>query len=136
MLSPSVLVLLFIIVYFSFKFGNSSPLILSFGMCIAYAILALIVKPLLIIKIAGYKWREILGVFVDCLKVFAVAIILPLLLYKFSGSLFHTNIIRALVLVAASLISVCATVWVIGLSPEMRGKVIGFIKGKLRKKVS
>lgn len=136
LLSPSVLFLLFIIVYFSFRGGYSSPLILSYGLCIAYAILALIVKPLLIIKIAGYKWREILGVFVDCLKVFAVAIILPLLLYKFSGSLFHTNIIRALVLVAASLISVCATVWVIGLSPEMRGKVIGFIKGKLRKKVS
>ena len=136
LLSPSVLFLLFIIVYFSFRGGYSSPLILSYGLCIAYAILALVVKPLLIIKIAGYKWREILGVFVDCLKVFAVALVIPVLLYKFSGQLFQSNLVRSLVLVAASLMSVCASVWAIGLTPEMRGKVMGFIKGKFRRKAS
>lgn len=136
MLSPSVLFLLFIIVYFSFRSGNSSPLILSFGLCAAYAVLGLFVKPMLIIKIAGYKWREIIDVFVDCIKVFAVAIIIPAALYKFSGQLFQTPLTRSLVLVAASLMSVCASVWVIGLTPEMRGKVMGFIKGKIGKKVS
>lgn len=133
MFSPSVLFLLFIVVYFLFKNGGS-PLCLSWGLLTAYAILGLVVKPTLIIKIAGYKWSEILRVFFDCIKVFIISSIIPVIFYMFSGNFIHSELINAFIIVAVSILSVCVTVWTIDLSHEMRLKIIAFIKLKLKKK--
>lgn len=129
MFSPSVMFLLFIIVYFSFKSGGS-PLFLSWGLFVSYAILGLIVKPVLIIKIAGYNCKEIFYVFMDCLKVFVVASIIPYTIFNFSERLFSSSLICAFVLIVISLLSVSVTVWNVGLSSEIRHKVMDFIKTK------
>ncbi len=133
MISPSILFILFPIVYVLYKLGFP-PTCLSWGLMAAYAILGLIVKPLLIIKIADYRWRDILGVFVDCLKVAVVAVIVPFVLYRFSDRLFDNHIVRFLVLGFVSVLSVGISVWFLGLTPEWRRKAFSFAKGKLHLK--
>ncbi len=130
MFSPSVLFILFIVVYFLFRNGGS-PLCLSWGLLASYAILGLLVKPLLLINICGYQWKEILIVYYDCFKVFVVAIIIPYILYRYVGYCFQSNFIKDVVLVLSSLLCVSTTVWRIGLSAKTRLQVISFFKAKI-----
>ncbi|MBQ6244277.1 MAG: MATE family efflux transporter [Bacteroidales bacterium] len=134
LISPSILFILFPIVYVLFKLGLP-PTSLSIGLLVAYAILGLIVKPMLIVKIADYKWRDILQVFVDCLKVAVAAVILPLVLYHFSDSWSGgSHIVRFLVMGFVSVLCVCASVWCLGLTREWRRKVISFVRSKIHQK--
>lgn len=132
MFSPTVLFLLFPIVYLLFNNGGS-PLCLSWGLLAAYAILGLIVKPLLIIKIAGYTWEEIIQVFIECLKVIVIAVAIPIVVYNYSDELFPSMILKFLAIVTISVISVVTTVWTIGLTSEMRAKIRSFTKTKLKR---
>lgn len=129
--SPTVLFLLFPFVYFLFRSGGS-PLCLSWGLLVAYALLGLFVKPLLIIHIAGYTWREILMVFLDCIKVLIVALPVPLLAYIYADSLFTHIFERFTILVILSVISVSITVWFIGISPYLRKKILNYVIQKMK----
>ena len=132
MISPSVLFLLFPIVYLVYRAGGQ-PTALSWGLLFAYAFLGLVVKPLLIIKIADYQWGNIIAVFRDCLKVFVVAMILPSIFYFISDNFCQSLLTRVLLLGTIAAGSVGSTVWFIGLTPEWRRKLIGFICKKLGK---
>ncbi len=132
LISPSVLFLLFPIVYVIFRLGGE-PTALSWGLLVAYSLLGLIVKPLLITKIAGYRWGEVLSVFADCLKVFAIATVIPLLLYYFCGDMFQRTLPKVFVLGGVAVISVAVTAWCVGLTSEWREKLILFISNKLRR---
>lgn len=132
LLSPTIGFLCFPIVYLLFKMGYS-PVVLSWAYLIDYALLAFVVKPLLIVKIADYKWNEIIPVFWTCLKVTLVSLPFPVSLYFFTqGRLSDVEFFFVIVIV--SVLSVAISVWYCGLNSELRTKLIDVIKNKIHRK--
>lgn len=117
LLSPSLSFLMFFIVFLMFKYG-SSPIALSWVFLILYAILGLVIKPILIIKIAGYRWLEIYDVFRSCFLVLITATPIPLFLYYFLDS--DTNIWHSIILLITTLLIVIVSVWLVGLTKNMK----------------
>lgn len=129
MMSLSLGFCIFLIVYVMFKFGFS-PVSLAWALLFLYAILGLVVKPVLIIKIVDYTWKDIFSVFIPCLKVTTIATPIPILLY-FLKDYYVSNIyIQFVVLVFVSVICVILAVWIFGISKSMRIKVSGMIRKK------
>ena len=116
MLSPLVVFLCFPIVYVLFRVG-SSPVVLSWAYLIGYAVLGIIVKPLLLNKICGYTWNELIEVFRVCMMVTLASIPAPLIMYLKVGVY---NLINGIVVLVVSLLSVVLAVWLIGLTKNMR----------------
>ena len=129
LMSPTLLFVQFPIVYFMFKSGFS-PVALSWASLITYAILGLIVKPILIIKIVDYTWKDIFSVFVPCLKVVTCSVPIPLMLYYFFQD---DTLLTFALIVLVSVFSVAITTWVIGMDKAMRVKLGGMIWKKIGK---
>lgn len=133
LLSPTCLFINFIVVYFLFKLG-CSPVALSWSTAACYAVIGLVVKPILLIKIVDYKCSDILSVVWPCLKVFILSLILPIgisfYIKGFDISQFGMFVIN----VTACLLSVASVVWFTGLTAEMRLKLLGVVKRKFNKK--
>ena len=130
LLSPTLGFIQFPIVYLMFKAG-CSPVVSSWTGLVTYALLGLIIKPLLIIKIVNYTWKDILSVFVPCLKVTAVAVILPILSYAYLT--FDNRFASLLTISSISILSVGLSVWFLGLNKEMKAKVVEMVKKKIGK---
>ncbi len=79
LVSPTIGLLRFPLIYLFFKMG-CSPVALSWASLATYVLLGLVIKPILITKIAKYSWKNILGVFVPCVRVTAMALVLAFLL--------------------------------------------------------
>lgn len=127
---PTLGILVFPIVYLMFKNGYS-PVCLAWALLVHYAINGLIVKPILINRIVGYNWREILSVFTDCFRVTIGGVVIPIVVY-YNLSAFNLNrIFSFFVILAISIFSVLISVWFIGMDRTIRKKVISFIKKKL-----
>lgn len=129
-LSPFFLFLNFPIVYFLFKSG-ASPVVLSWTSLISYAILGLIIKPILLIKIVHYAKKEIIDVYYSCVRVSIVAIPVPILLYYEIKNI-TTNIwLQFMTIVVVSVLSVIIASWTMGINNETRNKIILFLKNKI-----
>ena len=87
LISPTLGFLAFPVVYIMFRYG-CSPISLAWVMLILYALLGLIVKPLLLIRIVGYTWEDIFTVFRPCSKVTFFSIPIPYVLYLVRDRLF------------------------------------------------
>jgi len=133
LLSPMCLFVNFAIVYILFKMG-CSPVALSWSTMVCYAIIGLVVKPILLIKIVNYKWGDILSVIRPCLKVFVLSIIIPVAISAYMDNIDMPQLIRFAVIVITCVISVAFVVWSVGLTTEARLKVVGFAKNKLQRK--
>lgn len=130
LLSPTLGFMQFPIVYLMFKAG-CSPVVSSWTGLVAYALLGLIIKPLLIIKIVNYTWKDILSVFVPCLKVTAVAVIVPMLSFLYLT--FDNQFASLLIIGSISILSVGLCVWFLGLNKEMKAKVVEMVKKRIGK---
>lgn len=128
LLSPLIGFLCFPVVYFLFK-ASYSPVALSWAYLVAYALLGLIIKPLLLNRIADYKWCEIFEVFIRCLIVTISAIPFPVFLYYKMGV---ESIIGCMVIFFVSLFCVLVVVWFLGMSKVMRKKMIHTVKSKIK----
>ena len=128
LISPTLGFLTFPIVYVLFKNGFS-PVALSWASLISYAVLGLIVKPLLVIKIVNYKWKDIFSVFVPCLKVTAVALPIPIAFWLYIS--INNILIYISLMTILCILSVGITTWILGTDAEMREKMIGFIRKKI-----
>lgn len=124
--SPTLGILLFPIVYFLFRIGLS-PLTWAWAFLILHVILSFLQKPLLLIRLVDYSWKDIFGVFLPCFKVTIVSVIIPLLAYHFSDILFVSRWNRFVLMILISIISVALSVWALGINREIREKIIGFI---------
>ena len=128
--SPFLGFLQFPVVYFLFKAGYS-PVALSWASLIVYALLGMIVKPVLIVKIAGYRWVDIWQVYKACLLVTLTALPIPLILnhtLKINGLPgFFTKVIIAVVISALS-------VYLVGIDARTRKKIGVYLKTKLKYK--
>ena len=130
LISPTFGLIRFPIIYLMFKNGFS-PVALSWASLITYAILGLIVKPLLVIKIVDYTWKDIFSVFVPCLKVTAVAVIVPMLSFLYLT--FDNQFASLLTIGSISILSVGLCVWFLGLNQEMKAMVVKMVKKKIGK---
>jgi len=133
LLSPTINAIRFAVIYFMFKAGYS-PISLSIAGIITNAILGLIIKPILLIKIADYTWTEILPVFKMSLKVTSVACPIPVLLYTSKNALNLNGLEEIILIGGTSVICVGTTIWLIGLSKQARKNILKVLKQKLIKK--
>ena len=131
LLSPTCLFINFIVVYILFKIGFS-PVALSWSMAISYAFMGLVIKPILIRIIVNYTWEDVFSVIWPCLKVLVLSLPVPTLvscyIYNVDISLFSSFII----MVTASVISVACVIWLVGLTPDVRHKLVVTVKAKLK----
>ena len=124
LISPTIGFIVFPIVYILFKLGFS-PVSLSWATLIMYAILGTIVKPILIIKIVNYTWKDIFSVYIPCAKVCLVAIPLTVIAIQ------YIHLGNFMMLLVTTLISttICSfSIYMFGLDNVMRTRVNNVIK--------
>lgn len=129
LLSPTLGFLRFPIVFVLFKYG-CSPLALSWASLVTYAILGLVIKPILINKIADYNWKEILDVYWVCMKVTLASLPVPLTMYFLLGV---DSIGGGAVVFVTSVLFVAVAVWSVGLTKSMRFKLLEIIRKRIRR---
>lgn len=127
LISPTILFLAFPIVYILFKNGYS-PLSLSWAYMIVFAVLGLVVKPILITKICNYKWAEIFSVFIPCLFVSIASVVLSLVVdyYIDSTTLWGFGLEAATILLLGVVVA-----YILGLNKSMRKQLNSMISKKL-----
>ena len=119
--APIIAFMIFPITYLFFKLGYS-PLVLSWTSLVVYAILGMLQKPLLIMKIVDYKLSEIWGVYRACIIVTLISLPIPIIVY----SVLDTTVLINFILVSVvSVLSVGITVFFFGIDRMVRKKVIG-----------
>lgn len=119
--APIIAFMIFPITYVFFKLGYS-PLVLSWTSLVVYAILGMLQKPLLIMKIVDYKLSEIWGVYRACIIVTLISLPIPIIVY----SVLDTTVLINFILVSVvSVLSVGITVFFFGIDRMVRKKVIG-----------
>lgn len=133
MISPTILFLSFLLIYVLFRMGYS-PVCLAWVMLGAYALIGMLLKPILIIKIANYTWKDIFSVYVLCARVTMLALPIPLFLYHYQYIYIGNLFLRFIALTAVSVISVSAAVWLTGIDKPVKTKIISYIKNKVYKK--
>lgn len=121
--SPTLGFMIFPITYLFFKLGYS-PLVLSWTSLVVYAILGIIVKPWLIIKIVDYKCSEIWSVYRSCLIVTVASLPIPIIIYRLVDS---TQVVHFILLGLVCLLSVTLSAFFLGIDKAMRKKVLGMI---------
>ena len=130
LISPTLGFIAFPIVYLLFRLGYS-PLILSYVAIVVAILLGLVVKPLLLVKIVGYEWRDFRALYPSCLWVTLAALPMPVLYYVMVYNNISSTILSFVTMASIACISVCVSVWIIGFPQEMRVKVLDITKRKL-----
>lgn len=129
LLSPFCLFVNFILIYILFCNGFS-PVTISWATIVCYAVMAFVLKPILIIKLVDYKWKEIINVIYSCVKVTISSIPLPIIVnyhLKDAGlSVFQEFLVCTMVCLTST---VCA-IWYLGLTSDMRTKLVRIFKEK------
>jgi O-antigen/teichoic acid export membrane protein len=128
LISPMIDFLRFPIVYLLFMMGYSPVALLVVGL-VTVAILGLIVKPFLLVKIVDYSWKDVFGVFYSCLKVTIIALPAPLIVFLLTRN-DGINLSQVLVLLI-SFVSVALSCWYIGIDFSIRKKVVAYAKGTI-----
>lgn len=126
LISPILGFMIFPITYVLFKLGYS-PLVLSWTSLVVYAILGIIVKPCLIIKIVDYKCSEIWSVYRSCLVVTLVSLPIPIIIYRLLDT---SGLLNFIIVGFVCLLSVGITVFFFGIDKAMRKKVVGAVVKK------
>lgn len=132
LISPMLGLVRFPLTYVLFKFGFS-PVALSWLSIINYAILGFIVKPVLLIKICEYQIKDLLTVFVPCIRVTFFACCLSILLNVFDVQVFSNYVLQFIFFVVVVEFCVLMPIWFWGLDADMRNKLILMVKKKLNK---
>jgi O-antigen/teichoic acid export membrane protein len=129
LISPTLGLIRFPIIYFLFKAGYS-PVALSWASLLTYAVLGLIVKPILVVKIANYYWRDVWDVFKPCLLVTMAALPVPVFLYYVIGvdSISHSIFIGFI-----TVIIIILSIYWIGVDMLTKQKVWLYVKRRLKK---
>lgn len=131
LISPLTGFLRFPITYVLFSMGYS-PISFSYLCILSYFILGCIIKPVLLVKIVGYKWSDFLDLYPVCLKVLLVSVPIPLLSYVFLYNQIPNHFISVVMQVCISAFSALLAVWWIGLDRITKQKVQAFIAKKIR----
>lgn len=129
-LSPLAGYISFAVVYILFKFGYS-PVVLSWAMLITCALVGMVIKPILIIRIANYTWHDIFSVFIPCMKVTIASLPIPFMANYYISNQGLPMWLEFILIAAICIMSVAASSWYLGLTLEMRKKLIAIVNKKL-----
>ena len=121
--APAIAFMIFPITYILFKLGYS-PLVLSWTSLVVYAILGIVQKPWIIMKIVDYKWTEIWNVYRVCIKVTLISLPVPILANNF---LVTAELINFIIVGLVCVISIGITVFFFGIDKITRKKIVGMI---------
>ena len=92
----------------------------------------MVVKPILIVKIVGYKWKDILSVFASCIIVALISIVPSFFLDK----VFDSSHIGGFFLEAIAIVLiVCIASFVFGTDKAMKQSLGSVIKSRLKRTV-
>jgi O-antigen/teichoic acid export membrane protein len=125
LISPAIGFISFPIVYLFFKLGYS-PVVLSYAGIVSYALLGILIKPILIIRVANYSIKDIVSVFMPCITATLVAVIFPLIINR----IISDSILSAFIVCASSIISVAVSVYCVGIDKNLRSRIREYIKHK------
>jgi len=131
LISPTLGFIQFPLVYILFRLGYS-PIALSWASLIIYFLVGVIIKPILVIKIVEYRWRDIFSVFLPCFRVVVCSLPVPLLMYYYFDD---ETIVSFVVIVLISAFSVLVSTWCVGMDKMMKKKVVGIIRKKIGKSI-
>lgn len=127
LLSPTLGLIMFPIIYILFRNGYS-PVALSWASLVTYAVLGLIIKPVLIVKIAGYQWRDILSVFKPCLLVTIIALPIPVILcYKID----ITNMWNFMFVGFTTVTIILISIYLAGIDNSTKQRLWTYLKSKI-----
>lgn len=122
-----ITVLFLPITYLLFKIGVS-PVMISAVQLVLTAFISLVVKPILLIKIVQYEWKDILDVYLPCLKVTCAAVTMPLVYkYCFEDRLIDSNLLQFIVRVILSVGCVLFAIWYFGLTSQVKIRLRGVV---------
>ena len=130
--SPTIGFIAFPVVYVLFKFG-ASPIALSWVFIVVSAILGCIQKPLMLIKICGYKFSDLIPIYWSCLKVTIISSVIPVMYDYWIRIQTDNQYIIFFSVAVISVLSVCASSWYFGIDASTRRKVWEFLRKKLKK---
>ena len=129
LISPLVGFIQFPVVYILFRQGYS-PVALSWAAVVSYAILGLVIKPVLICRIVGYDYKEIMvKTVLPSLKVVIVASILPIVLRNI---LIEENFLNFMIIGVSSVCIVIVVIYYVGLDSSVRKKLKNYVHAKLK----
>jgi O-antigen/teichoic acid export membrane protein len=128
LISPTLGFIQFPIIYILFRTGHS-PVVYGYAGIIVYALLGLVIKPILLCKIVNYTAREIFDTFATCFKVVIASVWLPLL----CAWLVKDEVWNFLLVCVASVISIGLSVYFIGMSARVRQRIKDYALGVLQK---
>lgn len=127
LISPTLGFLMFPITYFLFKSGYS-PIALSWVSLVVYILLGLIIKPLLVIRIANYQWHDIGSVFKPCFLTTLMALPVPVLLYYYLDlDTVWVSILVLLITIVVSMLSI----YCLGIETSTKHKIWLYIRKKI-----
>lgn len=127
LISPLVVFVCFPMIYLLFKSG-ASPVALSWAYLVCYALLGLVIKPILLNRICDYNWKEILNVFWVCFVVTIAAVPIPWAIYHFIGV---ETLGSSVIVFVASVVFVAVAVWALGLTKSMRARLLQAAKSRI-----
>lgn len=130
LISPTLGFISFPIIYFLFRAGYS-PVALSWASLITYAMLGLLIKPILIVKIAHYSWKEILSVFRSCIVVTVLSLPLPLIANEYIDS---EILLGFFLMVIITVVITGIVIMFVGIDKSTRKSVVAFAMKKIIKK--
>ncbi len=129
LISPLFGLIRFPVTYFLFKAGYS-PVVLSYAGIVSFSLLGLVVKPILVCRIVNYTFRDIISVFIPCLKVCIVAVPIPILVKYYLDD----GMISFVLVCIVSTVCILTAVYYVGVSNEFRNKILILVKEKIKKK--
>lgn len=127
--SPTLGLLMFPICYILFRFG-CTPIAMAWAMMGLYAFLGLIQKPILLIRIVGYSWKDIYDVFRPCIIVTMLSCPIPTFLYLYKDTIFSNVWAEFFTLITIAVLNVLVVVWLYGISMKLRAKLSSFFLSK------
>lgn len=128
LISPTLGFIVFPLTYILFVIG-CSPVALSLTNLVMYAILGLLIKPMLVIRFVNYTWRDIWSVFRPCLVVSSASTPLPLV---FAYYIDNNQIVNFLLIVAVCVFSVAISVYIFGIDIATRMRVRAFVYKRIK----
>ncbi len=133
LISPIVGFLRFPITYVLFINGFS-PVYFSILCVISYFILGCFIKPILLVKIAGYKYSDFVNLFETIFKVVGLSMPLPLFMYFKYGGSFSCEILSVCFCSFIFWFSSLIVIYFFGLDSGTRNTVNKFIYNKFKNK--
>lgn len=113
-----------------FRLGYS-PLVFSWTSLAVYAMLGLVQKPWLIMRMVDYKWREIWGVYRSCIIVTAASLPIPLIVYRLVNA---TQLVYFILIGFVCVLSVGISVYTLGVDRATRSKVMEIVRCRFSNK--